>query len=339
MHQEWREEQDEIGDAHYIADPRDDKKLAQESSLQERILACRAEMNIPAPTFGKKRHGQHGHSHASSVLVSPLGRHTPAGDGILTGQGSKEVAFAGEGGTTRPSFEHKQMMEARLGQVTEALSMHDDGSTRPGTRLTGASGDSSSEEEDAPGQGAVFRAYPAVVNFGQVPAGCVYRYKVTILNAGVDYSKYRIRQPKLSNVSVVYTPCQVAAGMSVVVWVEISAGKAGETIKDSFSVLSEVKGDMFQVPIHAKVTPGGDALPQMGTVVDEQGQVEVVQQIAKTITLSQLRDKPPAKETGSRLLRKNDGSNLGGTLHEVQATGKNVRKHQESRRTGVPMKK
>ena len=26
LHQEWREEQDEIGDAHYIADPRDDKK-------------------------------------------------------------------------------------------------------------------------------------------------------------------------------------------------------------------------------------------------------------------------------------------------------------------------
>ena len=41
---------------------------------------------------------------------------------------------------------------------------------------------------------------------------------------------------------------QVAAGMSVSVWVEIAAAAAGTTIKDSFSVLSEVKGDTFQVP-------------------------------------------------------------------------------------------
>jgi hypothetical protein len=37
----------------------------------------------------------------------------------------------------------------------------------------------------------------------------------------------RMWQPKLSNVSVVYTPCQVAAGMSVVLWVEISAAVPG----------------------------------------------------------------------------------------------------------------
>jgi hypothetical protein len=41
---------------------------------------------------------------------------------------------------------------------------------------------------------------------------------------------------------------QVAAGMSVSIWVEIAAAAAGTTIKDSFSVLSEVKGDTFQVP-------------------------------------------------------------------------------------------
>jgi hypothetical protein len=40
---------------------------------------------------------------------------------------------------------------------------------------------------------------------------------------------------------------QVAAGMSVSVWVEIAAAAAGSTIKDSFSVLSEIKGDTFQV--------------------------------------------------------------------------------------------
>lgn len=40
---------------------------------------------------------------------------------------------------------------------------------------------------------------------------------------------------------------QVAAGMSISVWVEIAAATAGSIIKDSFSVLSEIKGDTFQV--------------------------------------------------------------------------------------------
>ena len=34
--------------------------------------------------------------------------------------------------------------------------------------------------------------------------------------------------------------------MSVVVWVEISAPVAGASIKDSFTILSEVKGDSFE---------------------------------------------------------------------------------------------
>lgn len=165
--------------------------------------------------------------------------------------------------------------------------------------------DDNSEEEVAPGRGAVFQSYPPVVEFGEVPAGCVYRHKVTILNAGVDYSKYRIKQPKFSNVSVVYTPCQVAAGMSVTVWVEISAGTAGSRIKDSFSILSEVKGDVFPVPIHAKVGESPVGLLEAGMFLGERGEVEVVEQIAKTVTLTTLRSKPRPVVSGNKLLVRN----------------------------------
>ena len=43
-------------------------------------------------------------------------------------------------------------------------------------------GDDGSEEGpmEAPGRGAVFTAYPNAVHFGDVPAGCVYRYKVCL---------------------------------------------------------------------------------------------------------------------------------------------------------------
>ena len=134
---------------------------------------------------------------------------------------------------------------------------------------------------------------------------------------------------------------QVAAGMSISVWVEIAAAAAGSIIKDSFSVLSEIKGDTFQVscmyhvplcavvgimrarqpraqlpphggnqcqcrpccftvamlqpasggfsppspgqvPIHATVVESA-APPAPSSCIDEQGQVQVVEHLAKVI--------------------------------------------------------
>ena len=60
-------------------------------------------------------------------------------------------------------------------------------------------GDDGSEEGpmEAPGRGAVFTAYPNAVHFGDVPAGCVYRYKVCLKQdrgqkrAGIPLLAYR----------------------------------------------------------------------------------------------------------------------------------------------------
>ena len=55
----------------------------------------------------------------------------------------------------------------------------------------------------------------------------------------------------------------------------------------------------------------------------------------QTVTLSQMRSKPPVKESSNKLLRKTDGTNLGGTIHEVQTIGKNAKKQKALCSTGV----
>jgi hypothetical protein len=189
-HQQWRVEQQQIGDSHYIADPRSDEATQKEKALQERILEIRKRAHVMPPHFGKRSH-----KHILSTTHSGAG--SPMASVV-----APSVAFVHDGARPSQGDAHAAL--------TEALSIHAGTAmeSRPATQGTGVDEDSS-EEDEAPGKGAIFQAYPPAVRFGPVPAGCVYRYKVTLLNAGVDYSKYRIRQPKLSNVSVVYTPCQV----------------------------------------------------------------------------------------------------------------------------------
>ena len=206
-HQEWRREQEEIGDAHYITDTRAPAAVEKEVSLQDRILSSRKDANIAPASFGRRRSSKV-HLGAGDGASSPL-HHLPAhkSDGH-TGGGDHAHA-----GSSSNIFHRGAMRKQSLsGSVlTEALSVYAGASaanTRPTTQGTAVSEDSDKEME-AVGRGVVFCAYPPVVNFGQVPAGCIYRCKVSILNAGIDYSKYRIRQPALSNVCVVYQPCQV----------------------------------------------------------------------------------------------------------------------------------
>ena len=182
VHREWREEQNQIGDAHYITDTRSHEAAQQEKSLQERILEARKAGNITPHTFRRK---------STRNLLATAPSHA---DTATAGGPANSVAFAGHTSQHRPPAVTTNM------QLTEALSVPPGShagsasDTRPATQPTGIPGDESSEEEDAPGRGAVFQSNPPVVHFGLVPAGCVYRYKVTILNAGVDFSKYRIRQ-------------------------------------------------------------------------------------------------------------------------------------------------
>jgi len=54
VHREWREEQNQISDAHYITDTRSHEAAQQEKSLQERILEARKAGNITPHTFHRK---------------------------------------------------------------------------------------------------------------------------------------------------------------------------------------------------------------------------------------------------------------------------------------------
>jgi hypothetical protein len=204
-HAEWREEQDQIGDAHYLSDVRSQETMRLEKSVQERIAEARKGAHRMPANFGRKSHknvlGGMSPTHAGGM--SSLSSAAPRGSVAFPhAEAPAEAPFAR--GPPRGAMTDKQM--------PDSLSIHPGSApaTRPATQGTGMPDDESSEEEDAPGRGIVFRSYPPVVKFGEVPAGCVYRYKLSILNAGVDYSKYRIRQVLPSTVSdrlfALYTP-------------------------------------------------------------------------------------------------------------------------------------
>ena len=176
-HEEWREEQNQIGDAHYLSDARSQEDTQLEKSVQQRIMEARTAAQMMPASFGKRSSKNVLGGATPMSSLSSAAPHAPQ---------SHSVAFAR--GPPRGSISAQQM--------PDALSIHPGSApaTRPGTQATGMPDEESSEEEDAPGRGIVFQAFPPSVKFGEVPAGCVYRFKVSILNAGVDYSKYRIRQ-------------------------------------------------------------------------------------------------------------------------------------------------
>ncbi|EKX52042.1 hypothetical protein GUITHDRAFT_150660 [Guillardia theta CCMP2712] len=125
---------------------------------------------------------------------------------------------------------------------------------------------------------------PGLVDFGDLYAGYVYRSRLTVVNTGVDFSRFRIRQPSSSNVSVLYSPCQIAAGMSVSIEVEVQATQLG-SFQDKFLVLSEL--DQFPIPIIANVIPNElDAEEERLQVRTSDG-VEAVQRLTRSVSLKQ----------------------------------------------------
>lgn len=91
------------------------------------------------------------------------------------------------------------------------------------------------EEADSWRGGSTFRCTPGGVNFGPLQFRKLYRMKLLLLNIGTELSRFRLRQPKASNVSVLYSPAAVAAGMSVMLEVEISTTALGR-IRDELQV-------------------------------------------------------------------------------------------------------
>jgi hypothetical protein len=112
------------------------------------------------------------------------------------------------------------------------------------------------DDEDAEGSGTrMFRLRPRQASFGTIRAGGVFRHKLVITNVSVEKARYRVKQPTSDLVSVVYTPGGVAAGMSVVIEIEIYAELPVE-IDEELRV--ETEAEQFVIPIRASVLSGED---------------------------------------------------------------------------------
>jgi len=101
----------------------------------------------------------------------------------------------------------------------------------------------------------VFRLRPRRANFGQLEMGKVYRFKLVLSNIGVELARYRIRQTESRNVRVVYNPGAVAAGMSVVMEIEINAEEQGRVVDE---IVVETEKEVFTIPISAIVISSKD---------------------------------------------------------------------------------
>ena len=192
-------------------------------------------------------------------------------------------------------------------------------------QATTAFGEQEQEEEfvvPAWTGGRAFRCLPGAANFGALELRKRYRLKLNLLNADVGYSKFRLRQPKNSSVSVIYSPQAVAAGMSVPLEVEMSCTAAGE-IKDELIILSE--GEQFAVPIRATVVDSAQYMELQrtyGSPPEAEG-VQLVDTVPMGFTLKATR----SGQVGSRGKSLNEEfAELNMTLGDVQALAKTHRK-------------
>ncbi|NXA63364.1 SPG17 protein, partial [Mohoua ochrocephala] len=87
-----------------------------------------------------------------------------------------------------------------------------------------------------------FHLIPPRVTFGVLKEGCTYATTVIMKNVGVNFSRFRVKQPPpYTGLRVMYTPGPVAAGLQVELEVEILAMVIGE--KDTGG-LEEVSHDI-----------------------------------------------------------------------------------------------
>ncbi|NXH43911.1 SPG17 protein, partial [Dicaeum eximium] len=87
-----------------------------------------------------------------------------------------------------------------------------------------------------------FHFIPPRVTFGVLKEGCTYATTVIMKNVGVNFSRFRVKQPPPhTGLKVMYTPGPVAAGLQVELEIEIFAMLLGE--KDTGG-LKEVSHDI-----------------------------------------------------------------------------------------------
>ncbi|NXW91871.1 SPG17 protein, partial [Alopecoenas beccarii] len=104
-----------------------------------------------------------------------------------------------------------------------------------------------------------FHLIPLRVDFGVLKEGCTYAATVILKNVGVDFLRFRVKQPPPhTGLRVTYTPGPVAAGLQVELEVQIFAMVIGredtdglEEISHDIEILTET--ETLLLPVRANI--------------------------------------------------------------------------------------
>ncbi|NXB76244.1 SPG17 protein, partial [Donacobius atricapilla] len=106
---------------------------------------------------------------------------------------------------------------------------------------------------------ASFHLIPPRVTFGVLKEGCTYATTVIMKNVGVNFSRFRVKQPPPhTGLRVMYTPGPVAAGLQVELEIEILAMLIGgedtyglEEVSHDIEILTET--ETLLLPVKANI--------------------------------------------------------------------------------------
>ncbi|XP_068554843.1 sperm-associated antigen 17 [Anas acuta] len=115
-----------------------------------------------------------------------------------------------------------------------------------------------------------FHLIPPRVTFGVLKEGCTYATTVILKNVGINFSRFRVKQPPPhTGLSVMYTPGPVAAGLQVELEIEIFAmviegeGTDGrEEISHDIEILTETETILLPVRANILSTDTYECRPQ-----------------------------------------------------------------------------
>jgi len=101
-----------------------------------------------------------------------------------------------------------------------------------------------------------FLIHPQELKFGRVEADKQYQLRLTLMNAGIDSSRFQVRKPK--GVDVRYKTGMVAAGMSVVLQVVLAAdvGTVGRDYEEQIQIVTE--NEVFRIPVTGAILSAAD---------------------------------------------------------------------------------
>jgi len=97
-----------------------------------------------------------------------------------------------------------------------------------------------------------FLVHPQELKFGRVQADKMYQLRITLMNGGIDSSRFQVRKPK--GVDVRYKTGMVAAGMSIPLQVIFSANTTsavGNEFDEELQIVTE--NEVFRIPLRASI--------------------------------------------------------------------------------------